>query len=151
MLREPDSKFQRNWDNLICGKMRYETLENCTSETSKAWVLSNNSKEAGAWLNALPSTSLKTLLYHQSFETKSPKYFQHLPIPNLSTVYPNKKCYFFFFRMLLGACAKWVIWFISLIYVDSGPISVEILRMRFQSTNKIFEENFRFYLLPTRR
>jgi len=61
------SKYQREWDKLICET----TLDNITSQSDdqkfKARLLAVQTKESGAWLNALPSPSLGTLLENSSF------------------------------------------------------------------------------------
>jgi len=67
ILPESDRKFQHKWDKELCTKDQQRIFHECTTETSRARILANNSKESGAWLNAFPFTSLGTLLDNQSF------------------------------------------------------------------------------------
>lgn len=67
ILPENERKLQHQWDIKLCSKQQQRLFEECTTDSSKARLLANNSKESGAWLNAFPFSSLGTLLDNQSF------------------------------------------------------------------------------------
>ena len=49
---------QKAWDDPIVQHLFYTLLNNCNDETSRSRVLGAATVESGAWLNALPSSSL---------------------------------------------------------------------------------------------
>lgn len=66
-LNETNSIHQRLWDNEICSSIHQEILATHTSDVEQARILANVAKDSSAWLNALPRSSLGTLLDNQSF------------------------------------------------------------------------------------
>jgi hypothetical protein len=58
---------QAAWESPIFSKISSELLASSKSEICTARILANRVKESGAWLNALPSRNLGTLLDNDSF------------------------------------------------------------------------------------
>ena len=59
--------FQRSWEQPLFEALQTSLYENSTSPENKARLLAVSLKEAGAWLNALPSPVLGTHLDNSSF------------------------------------------------------------------------------------
>ncbi len=66
-LNHPESLYQRHWDRDICSSIHQEILSSVSSDIDRARILANVARESSAWLNALPCSSLGTLLDNQSF------------------------------------------------------------------------------------
>ena len=67
LLSNPASSSQHKWDDIICHSIQQEVFSSHTSDIDKARGLANLTPESSSWLNALPCSSLGTLLDDQSF------------------------------------------------------------------------------------
>lgn len=68
---KPSSHLQSEWDKPILEQLSASLLVNAQTPKDKARILASNRKEAGAWLNALPSPNLGTLLSDSSMQFAS--------------------------------------------------------------------------------
>lgn len=66
-LESPLCRYQHHWDETLCAAIHDRILEDSQSEVEKARILANVSQYSSSWLNALPCSSLGTLLDNQSF------------------------------------------------------------------------------------
>ena len=57
---------QKVWDQLLTEKIHHDLVDSSTDPATKARLLSTATKEAGAWLNALPVSHLGTKLDNNS-------------------------------------------------------------------------------------
>jgi len=67
ILVSPECKFQHHWDKHICSAIHQQLFESSTSDIDKSRILANVATDSSSWLNALPCSSLGTLLDNQSF------------------------------------------------------------------------------------